>query len=253
MKSLIFSFLLLVFSVQALADLEAGVDAVARRDYATALKEFKLLAQEGDVAAQVNLGNLIMKGLGVKQNYVEAERWYRNAAEQNERMAQSKLGILYYHGLGVLKDTAEAARWFEKAARQGEPSAQAILATMYAQGEGVKPDLAQAYYWYTLAMEQGSEEARRGRDSLAEEMTPGQTDEALKRLAETRRDLERKEDAQVDGTAAAASQPAASLAEEKTAQPESATPLRSAHKHKAAKSGKKKHKPAARKRRRKHH
>lgn len=192
MKSLIIFSLTLVSGI-ALADLEAGVEAVARRDYATALKEFKHLAEEGDVAAQVNLGNLFMKGLGVKQNYVEAERWYRNAAEQNERMAQSKLGILYYHGLGVYQDKAEAARWFEKAARQGEPSAQTILATIYAQGEGVKPDLAQAYYWYTLAMEQGSEEARRGRDSLTEEMTPGQMDEALKRLAETRRSLEEKE------------------------------------------------------------
>lgn len=189
---------LLLVVCAARADLEAGVEAVARRDYATALREFKPLAEQGNVVAQVNLGNLFMKGLGVRQNYGEAARWYRNAAEQNERLAQSKLGILYYYGLGVPKDPEEAARWFEKAARQGEPSAQTVLATLYAQGEGVQRDLAQAYYWYTLAAEQGSEEALRGRGSLAEEITPGQMDEALKLLADKRRSLREADETALD-------------------------------------------------------
>lgn len=167
--------------------LEEGVAAVARRDYAVAFKAFKPLAEAGNVAAQVNLGNLYMKGEGVKQNYVEAGRWYTHAAEQNERMAQSKLGILHYYGLGTEKNPGEAARWFTKAAQQGDRSAQAVLGSLYAQGDGVPQDYAQAYYWYSLAAEQGSEDAEAGRKSLADEMTPGQLDEAMRLLAETRR------------------------------------------------------------------
>ena len=177
---------LLLLSWHSRADLASGVDAIARRDYATALAIFKPLAEQGDVAAQVNLGNLYMKGLGVQQSYAAAQRWYTEAAGQNEPLAQTKLGILYFHGLGVTQDAAEAARWFTKAAERGETSAQAILGSLYAQGEGVPQDLAKAYYWYALAEEQGNQEARNGRKSLEQELTPGQRDEALALLAEKR-------------------------------------------------------------------
>lgn len=183
--------LLLLVALSVRADLEAGVEAVARRDFAAALAEFRALAEKGDVAAQVNLGNLYMKGLGVRQNYAEALRWYRNAAEQNERMAQSKLGILYYYGLGVAQDYAEAGRWFHRAAEQGESGAQAVLGSLYALGEGFPPDYVQAYYWYSLAVDQGNQEASAGRASIVDEMTPGQMDEALRLLAETRQRADR--------------------------------------------------------------
>lgn len=179
--------ILLLAASPALADLEAGVDAVARRDFAAAFNEFKLLAVDGDIVAQVNLGNLYMKGLGVKQNYGEAARWYRNAAEKDEPMAQSKLGILYYYGLGVPQDYAEAGRWFTKAAEHGDRSAQAVLASLYALGEGLPRDYVKAYYWYTRAAEQGNEDAVAGRSSLVDEMTPAQMDEALRLLSEVRK------------------------------------------------------------------
>jgi hypothetical protein len=168
------------------ADFQAGLVAIAQRDFPAALQAFKPLAEQGNAAAQVNLGNLYMKGLGVTQNYPEARRWYRSAADQGERIAQSKLGILFYHGLGVEKDPTEAARWFQKAANQGVVSAQSILGTLYAEGDGVPKDPARAYYWYTLAEEQGDAEAAKGRKSLEEELTPGQRDEALRLMAETK-------------------------------------------------------------------
>ncbi len=178
---------ILLTAFSALADFQSGLEAIARRDFAAALKIFKPLAENGNAAAQVNLGNLYMKGWGVEQDYPLAQTWFRKAADQGERMAQSKLGILYYHGLGVRKDATEAANWFRKAAEQGETTAQAILGTLYAEGEGVPKDFAQAFYWYTMAEEQGNQEASRGRKSLEEEMTPGQRDEALRLLSETRR------------------------------------------------------------------
>jgi hypothetical protein len=171
----------------AFADFQDGIAAIAQRDFTAALKAFKPLAEQGNAAAQVNLGNLYMKGLGVTQNYGEARRWYQSAADQGERMAQSKLGILFYYGLGVEKDPAEAARWFQKAADQGIASAQSILGAMYAGGEGVNKDLAKAYYWYTMAEEQGDAEAAKARQSLEEELSPGQKDEALRLMAEIKK------------------------------------------------------------------
>jgi TPR repeat protein len=182
-----FLFSAVLVSLHTQADLQTGVDAIVRRDYDAALNAFKPLAEKGNVAAQVNLGNLYMKGLGVEQNYHLAQHWYLQAAEQGERMAQTKLGILYYYGLGIAKDPAEAARWFQKAAESGETSAQSILGSLYAAGEGVAKNPAMAFYWYTMAEEQGDTEAAKGRKSLEEELTPGQRDEALRLMTETRK------------------------------------------------------------------
>ena len=177
----------LFFSVNVHADLQAGIDAIVRRDFDSALTILKPLAEQGNVAAQINLGNLYMKGWGVEQNYHLAQHWYLKAASRGERMAQTKLGILYYYGLGIAQDLAEAARWFQKAAESGETSAQTILGSLYASGDGVTKNPALAFYWYTMAEEQGDKEAARGRQSLEEEITPGQRDEALRLMGETRK------------------------------------------------------------------
>lgn len=196
------------------ANLQAGMEAIGRRDFATAQKIFKPLAEAGNVAAQVNLGNLYMKGWGVEQDYALALRWYRSAADQGERMAQTKLGILHYFGLGTAKNPAEAASWFQKAAGQGEIRAQSILGSLYATGEGVGKDLAQAFYWYTMAEEQGDQEAAKGRQSLEEELTPGQRDEALRLMAETRKQRTVQDEKAFEAATAGIKPPAAPSAGE---------------------------------------
>ncbi len=172
----------------ARADLDAGLEAVQRKDYAAARVEFEILAEKGDPDAQVNLGNLYMKGWGVAQDYAAAYDWYRKAADQNSRIAQSKLGVLHYYGLGTVKDGTEAARWFEMAADRGDPSAQAALGTLYAQGDGVSRNLVKAYFWLTLAFEFGDTGVSALRVQLAEEMTPGEMSESLTKVEEWKRD-----------------------------------------------------------------
>jgi TPR repeat protein len=57
-------------------------DAYKRRDYATALRLLRQLADQGDPVAQSNLGMMYEKGNGVPQDYAEAARLYRLAADQ---------------------------------------------------------------------------------------------------------------------------------------------------------------------------
>ena len=186
LRNLLF-IIALLSPIAATADFHQGLIALLNRDYETAMKMFKPLADKGNAAAQVNVGNLYMKGLGVDSNYTLARHWYLKAAEQGERMAQSKLGIIYFYGLGVEKNPTEAFNWFQKAAEQGDSSAQTTLASLYASGEGVLINKAMAFYWYTMAEEQGNKEAARGRESLEEELTPGDRDEALRLMSETRK------------------------------------------------------------------
>ncbi len=72
----------------AWGDEDEGVAAYKRGDYATALHEFRRLAEQGDAKAQFMLGNMYRKGLGVPQDHARAARWYRKAAEQGVAKAQ---------------------------------------------------------------------------------------------------------------------------------------------------------------------
>ncbi|MDA0221360.1 MAG: tetratricopeptide repeat protein, partial [Proteobacteria bacterium] len=66
----------------AWADYQDGVDAYNRGDYATALHEWRPLAEQGNAYAQSILGVMYYEGTGVPQDYAEAVRWYRLAADQ---------------------------------------------------------------------------------------------------------------------------------------------------------------------------
>ncbi len=57
--------------------------AYQRGDYATALREFRRLAEQGDAEAQFNLGSMYYHGYGVPQDYVQAHMWYKLAASRH--------------------------------------------------------------------------------------------------------------------------------------------------------------------------
>ncbi len=103
---------------------EDAVSAYERGDYATALREFLVLAEQGHASAQHNLGVKFNKGEGVPQDYAAAIKWYRKAAEQGYADAQSYLGAMYAAGQGVPENSAEAVMWYRKAAEQGVVLAQ---------------------------------------------------------------------------------------------------------------------------------
>ena len=63
-------------------------------------------------------------GLGVQQNDKTAVKWFRLAAEQGNAMAQFNLGMMYVSGQGVPQDYKTAVKWFRLAAEQGNALAQ---------------------------------------------------------------------------------------------------------------------------------
>ena len=168
----------------AWADFQAGTDAYQRRDYPTALKEWRPLAEQGNAVAQSNLGLLYQNGRGVPQDYVQARQWYEKAAAQGDAVAQHNLGLLYANGWGVPQDYVQARQWFEKAAVQRDAKAQHSLGLLYAKGQGVSQDFVQAYMWYSLAIANGEKEGAIIRDALVKRMTPAQIAEAQKRARE---------------------------------------------------------------------
>ena len=102
------------------ADFQKGLTAYKRGDYATALREWTPLAEQGDAAAQFNLGVMYEKGQGVPQDDKTAVKWYRLAAEQGNASAQNNLGAMYNNGNGVPQDYVYAHMWYNIAASSGK-------------------------------------------------------------------------------------------------------------------------------------
>ena len=129
---------LLIFScaIAWAADFDKGLAAARAGDFATALAEWKPLAEQGDAVAQFYLG------------------------------------VMYANGEGVLEDDKEAVKWFKLAAEQGYAKAQYNLGLMYDNGEGVIQDNVYAHMWCNIAASNGSENAKKGKDILAKQMTP---------------------------------------------------------------------------------
>jgi TPR repeat protein len=82
--SAVFFISLSLLASSATADYAAGQAAYGKKDYITAMKEWRPLAEQGDVPSQLNLGSLYYDGFGVRQDYSEAARWYRLAAEMGD-------------------------------------------------------------------------------------------------------------------------------------------------------------------------
>lgn len=99
---------------------EAGLAAYLSRDYASALTAWRPLAQreEESSAAQLFVGFMYAKGLGLTQDLATAAEWYGRAANQDNMLAQIRLGFMYRRGEGVARDPIRAYLWAALAARQ---------------------------------------------------------------------------------------------------------------------------------------
>ncbi len=88
-------------AASAWADYEAGAAAARSGDYATALREWQPLAEQGHARALIELGFMYANGHGVARDDAEALRLYRRAAEQGAALGQFNTGYMYLNGLGA--------------------------------------------------------------------------------------------------------------------------------------------------------
>ncbi len=91
---LVLAAVMVLAASQAWADLKAGVEAYERGDYATALTEFRPLAQQGDADAQFIVGAMYDRGEGVPKDQVKAHMWFSLAAAQGYEVARKSRDIL---------------------------------------------------------------------------------------------------------------------------------------------------------------
>jgi TPR repeat protein len=114
------------------------------------------LAQQGDVKAQYDVGNMYLKGQGTTRDAKEAFNWFSKAAEQGYSRAEYKLGYLYQRGTGVTKNQDKAYTWLKKSAQKGYTPAMFYLGKLYV-GRG---DYDTALTWYKRAKAKGYHPAK---------------------------------------------------------------------------------------------
>jgi TPR repeat protein len=64
---------------------EDAIAAYESGDYATALRLLRPFAEQGNAAAQFNLGSMYHEGHGVPQDYISAHMWLNLAAASGEQ------------------------------------------------------------------------------------------------------------------------------------------------------------------------
>jgi TPR repeat protein len=114
----------------------------------------------------------------IRGDYATAVKQFREAAEQGDAAAQYNLALMYGSGKGVPQDDTEAMKWYSKSAEQGYAYAQYNLSMVYFFGQGVPQDYVAAYKWLILAADQGENHAKEAMPMLVKKMTPEQISEA---------------------------------------------------------------------------
>jgi hypothetical protein len=156
-----------LFSVLAVADYQAGLDAYTAGRYSTAMEQWQAVATGGRqdenpviyAEAHYAIAMLYWQGQGVLQDYQQAYDWLVKAAGMNHAGAQAKLGYLYTDGNVVPQDLNRAFEYYEKAARQGDVDGQYNLGIFYLYGWGTEQDTTMSKQYLAAASVQGDEAA----------------------------------------------------------------------------------------------
>ena len=149
------------------ADFKKGENALKKRDFATAVKEWGPLVDRGHDRAERGYGDIAR----LAKDYKGALKFYTRSAKKGNARAQYQLGSLYSKGKGVPKDIKTAIKWWTLAAEQPlksiervemtyQPLIQYLVATYYLGGEGIPQDYKTALKYFRMAAKQGNADSQ---------------------------------------------------------------------------------------------
>ncbi|MEB6662900.1 tetratricopeptide repeat protein [Achromobacter ruhlandii] len=113
-------------------------------------------AEMGLIEAQTIFGQMLLDGVGVRQDQAEGLAWFKRAANADHLMAINMIGRCYENGWGVPADDTVAAYWFRLAADRGLDWGMYNYAHMLKSGRGgVTQNRAAALALYQQAAQGG--------------------------------------------------------------------------------------------------
>jgi uncharacterized protein len=140
------------------AGVHEGVEALAKRDFAEARRQFE--AAQSDPEGLYQLGRMALAGLGEPADPGRAYALFERASQAGHQEASLMLARALLSGVGIPRDEARGMALLAKLAQDGMPRAQLVYGWALEFGKyGAARDEAAAVEWYRRAMDGGDAEA----------------------------------------------------------------------------------------------
>ena len=131
-----------------------GDELRAEKKYLAALDCYLKSAELGDAYAQLWIGNIYNRGLGVEIDPSKAFKWFQKAADQSNVDALNNLALMYDQGSSVPRDYDKAIALYKMAIALGNATAACNLGMLYEFApEGIQSDsMAIQYYEQAISL-----------------------------------------------------------------------------------------------------
>lgn len=131
----------------------------SEQSYQKAFEFFQKSLNQGDVRANLYLGIMFERGLGVSKNPYKAKEYFVEAYNNAVRGASAYLGSFFLYGKACEKNYKQALDLFCEATRECDPFGDFYLGVMYEEGLFVKKSEKRAKICYENAGREGVLEA----------------------------------------------------------------------------------------------
>ena len=122
------------------------------------LKELQQAAAKGNPKAEVQLGEMLLRGDGIVKDERRGIVLIEKAARAGNSAAAFRVGMLLMNGQsGVANDPVRAHAYFRAAAAGGEKEAFFNIGAAYGSARGVKRDYGEALGWLIVARNRGAD------------------------------------------------------------------------------------------------
>lgn len=150
---------------------EARNDIYERKNMEAATRAMLQLADNGNVLAMYEAGNIYRFGRGVDIDPEKAHQYYEKALEGFKTLEHSgeyikfkgylnyRIGKQYYHGMGTEQNFETSAQYFirsEEVSEKGNIYAEYLLGNQYSKGDGVPMDTDMAVMYYEKSADGGN-------------------------------------------------------------------------------------------------
>ena len=179
----IFAFFLVFFCISNTGFVRAdtysrGFQALEKRDYKTALYYLSLFAANGDAKANYNLGIMYRDGLGVKKDDVQSLIHFIEAAESRHILGNYAVGLAFLQGRGSNVDVETALYYLKEATLLGHALSPVEMGRIYFEGGLTERDVVAAHFWWSVARDRNAPVAKESLNSLNQQMTEAQKEQA---------------------------------------------------------------------------
>jgi len=133
-------------------------EAYGEKKFEVAVQSYQEADAAGGAYAQMMLGQMYVRGVGVRKDATEGRRLITKAADDGYAPAHNMLGLWYWQGgNGLRADRAKAVGHFRKSADLNDEFGAFMMGVALARGQGVRANADEALRWFQEAKKRGFE------------------------------------------------------------------------------------------------